>query len=1178
MWYANFKNKRTNIHFGAPIWAYKVAEVELDEIKRIMCEIFKKHTFKKAINYYPAQIGMLFVIYVSTWLQRNFKGGKLKWDDVCISLDIKYDASIRNDLITLTRSGTQKLGFDIHSIDSSDRYLATLYCQGGFPRSDLLGESKTYLMDYFEDVLKDYASFMFVEDLGEIANEKLVRLPISLQQKPFVKLTEALINHLIELRDKYHLYDHNNPIAYLDIRNPSWREELPFLVLDDEARLLINKLLNRTSVIVKRSSNPVKIKKYLKKINNNFILRSEICINYTIHPDDLVKVFNQPNLPNSFDLTTVTEDGIRFKTASFAYRHGQKSRWMVNLYENFLSGLPAFGQIEYRIYSDGEIIHQGIYPNGDALNWEFPWVFSIKEDDLAAYLGCGSVKTIDETVYIITQDPICGIDNTRIKEVGVLNDTSKKIYLVSGSVNIMTPYGNYRVKTNILDNFKNFEFTLKGDKYSKLISSVPVYLGVPNIELNNEENLKYRWVNEEKEKMPLNGDILGSGTIVIYNADEILWHHKCIILPVNFDVEIIHIKKNYFELKFQYLGGAILGSIPEQAHWLTESPLQIDKFTLCSYTVPSLLEESLAVTLRWPNPAYSDCTFYLPLQNKSLVLVDRNNIIYNQIRHAQLNMDDLHESKFIVNGLNDIKTINVRADLFSDENNFKPKITCSQQISIQNNKGKYYLEGRHISSLAARLFRHGTLPGNFVRLTFHADQILESICPDIFRYKHTVQIDKQKNRFVLRYSEILKNFNSIVLNLNPIWDLSKPPLILEPEPYSSEYELYFSIPEVKEYGDWLIWASEKLSLQPRIYTFEIPFEQRPSSSMGSLGQLLQSEYQKKNDNNEVIYQEKLNENSFEYAIKYLQFNDQKPNLRPIKIIIDEMSLDVSHNGWSYIQSILDNIEDIEPGTFYALKSLMSRPKALALLLLKSEDEKKFATVWDLSDMLPFEWYTIPYIAWEHALNLVVEQKKILYKEVKNVSIEIYNDLVFRSKSIIYLEEKGIYFKTIIDIFFGNLDLDRPIYQLESSLITDIHSEFKECRFKLYEKHERKLLSRVQTKKNDLHLINHLEQKWDISEIPFALKGFFRKQSADDRRHELVKLAEKITIELPLKVALNNLRILQNRLERWSWADLNFAISELHKFDREWLQLSMALITHAACVNSKENNFSQQEII
>jgi|GEM_PF-5714552 len=85
---------------GKPIWSYKVTDDELSSLKSKLKSMLAAKDPNVIIN---ASIifDKLFVLYAATWLQRNYGGGREKWQPLFDSLGIRdyrpyYQSSIRS--------------------------------------------------------------------------------------------------------------------------------------------------------------------------------------------------------------------------------------------------------------------------------------------------------------------------------------------------------------------------------------------------------------------------------------------------------------------------------------------------------------------------------------------------------------------------------------------------------------------------------------------------------------------------------------------------------------------------------------------------------------------------------------------------------------------------------------------------------------------------------------------------------------------------------------------------------------------------------------------------------------------------------------------------------------------------------------------------------------------------
>jgi hypothetical protein len=1169
-WTSELCNSRSEVLTGSPLWAYKVTDVELAELQRYFKRLFSARTTQTVFNHYSNRIDKPLVLYIATWLQRNTKS-RAKWNLVTESIGFTYDNTTRNSLIEGVHSGLKKWGISVH-VTNSHRYLDTLYCHGGFPRSDMLDISNTHLMAYFERVLYHYASYQHSSELQSLARDELAILPESLQQESFSTLTTSLIEFLIELRDEYHLYDCNDPLGMLEAKKSDWKRGLPFLMIDDEAEVLVNKLLNKTSKVVRRSQHPVRLKRYLTQKGGYFTLNAEVYVNHTIHPDDLSSVFGGAKLPNYFELSTYSESGDRYRAASFSYRSGVAPRWMVSTLENIVTQQRASGELSYQLFSDGEGFAEGIYYRGEALKENLPWLFEDKPNQ-PSYLSQGSFRTKNDSVYAIcSSEPKKASSFANCEKIGTFSGTNRDIYRVSGHVKIESMFGNFHIRTDESPTLDT-KILVLGKRYHKILSEHSIYCGKPNLVIDEDLDeavlnpREFFWVNKFNNKTPYfsNDGVVGAGSIVWVCDDEVRWVHQCIVLPEMFDVELIHHEKGNFEAKFSGLENVVIGMGKGQEAWLVEEPDELSGFYFAEVNVPSLVSDYVSFRVYWDNDLGTETLINVPIPIDSVVLIDRQNLAYRNVESGRLTVNDLNQLGVLIKSDLQKSALRVKADLMNKE---KLIATVSEELSVEIFADKYKVSGAKIANLTSRLFRHGTVPDNTVNLTFYANNdIVESQVTAIHRYKQLLAFDKEKNQASVDIiSKKIEDQKQCTLKMAPIWDLQRDPIIIKPN-NSPKTKVVFDLPSISEYGTWLVWSEGSVSIRPRIIDFEVPMRRKKDEQLGGLGQLLKAAM--KGETEEVDYEEILSPDSLEYAVKYLQFDKQrnKFDVRKMDQIIHEMSFDIDHQGWAYFGSLLLKVGEIEPDTFHVIKRLMICSNALTLCLLR--DSTTFEKVWELSEFLPFEWTTIPFSSWHSAITIVKNKKSVPLEAIRINAPTVYEELILDAFSP--MSAKSEYYSTIVKISLGTYKGQSEVWSSLPNDDSSIGSQFQAARSNLYSSHANKLMKLSQTKNKDNELIKEIEKTWKKSQLPGALNGFFHKPVGDDKRSDVIVRAQKLTIELPILLAFHNMGMLSGRLPGWALNYLSFLLSQLQQFDREWLAKSMSLAIEAAsiCLNTND---------
>lgn len=1157
MWTSTILQSRQNVPFGSPLWAYKITDNELEKLQTLFQRLFSTTNSNLLFNKHLSYLSRPFVLYIATWLQRKTKS-RPTWESVTSSICLEYNMSSRALILDCVRAGLKELGIKVHHTQNY-RYLDTLYCHGGFPRADLLGISHSHLMGYFEDVLNSYATFLHSITVDEIAEKKLFSLPETLQQKSFSKLASSLISYLFELRDSFHLYETSDPLAFLDMKNPNWRNNIPFLVIDEEASRLINTLLKKTSKVVRRSQNPVRLKRYLRQNADEFNLFSEVHVNHTIHPEDLNKVLGVNSLPNFFELITITGDGHRSRAASFSYKTGAAPRWIVSELVRPIVGVLAAGELKYQLYSDGELIGSNTYRHGESFDDRAPWIFDADEQKFN-YLGQGSFRDRLASVLVVSNnEPAKCSPSSQVRLLGKISFCERSVYKVTGHVKIPSTFGYFHIRTDVSQ--LNLDYVnVKGKKLVDVISDKPVYIGKPNLvidesksgaTLNKEE---YFWVSTNGSMIPYFSNTVTSatGAVVRVLEGEIVWVHECVYLHDEFIAELIHNGNGEFEVKFRGLENANVGLVPGQSSVMTAEPELISGFTFCDIRLTDLLVNSVEFCISWSDTPDNTIRLRLPIALNAVSLLTKTGDVYRECDLGCLTADGLIDCTFKFQpGISETR---IKVDLLADD---KVVMSVSQEMNLSASGTTKTLPARAVANLVRRLFRNGSTPEHVVRLSFFAEnQILENRIPLVYRFKYLPEI---RDQFVyLRKTLLLtKHLDQLKLKLTPIWDLNRDTPDLEFLFEEGDF-VKAKLPEIDEYGGWLLWGPGQTNFKPTLIEFDVPVVRKKIDNLGALGQALKSAFQCSQGITD--FDEPLKQDSIQYAVKYLK-QGGNINFSSLDRILERMEYDIDHEGWSYFNDLIDLVEEIEPANFHALTRLISRPSCLVLMLLR--DTSRFHKVWELADYLPFEWLLIPISAWRKAIDKVKRKNASSLELIKKTAPNIYAEVergLFRDLIV-----KGPYFNTLVDIALVNFTPSEKIWadtRDSEGIGSSVGNQFLTTKSKLFERHQHKLMSISQSKKRDLELIECLDRCWPVSSLPSDLRGFFRAIGAIEQS-EVVKRAQNLTIELPVKVAFYNLDVFLKPLPAWAFQALSFSLSQLQQFDREWLQEAMSLATGAA---------------
>ena len=110
-WVDVFKKSRKAVPLGSPIWAYKITDNELIELQVLLSSLAKNEGIHRVINLYEGKYAEAFVLFTSTWLQRN-SSGRSKWDPVLSA--ISASDMDHGDRASLARQGLRLWGLSVY--------------------------------------------------------------------------------------------------------------------------------------------------------------------------------------------------------------------------------------------------------------------------------------------------------------------------------------------------------------------------------------------------------------------------------------------------------------------------------------------------------------------------------------------------------------------------------------------------------------------------------------------------------------------------------------------------------------------------------------------------------------------------------------------------------------------------------------------------------------------------------------------------------------------------------------------------------------------------------------------------------------------------------------------------------------------------------------------------------
>ncbi len=1179
-WIFGFRQTRKAIPHGSPLWAYKVSDVELDELQTLLSHLPLSLGIRRVINFYEGQYSEVFVLFAATWLQRN-NSGRAKWEPLLSAINaVDLDP---NDRMSLVARGLRKWGLTVFSTDTTNRYLDSLTCQGGFPRSDLLQQSASHIMEYFEAVLSLYERYQHSTSLEDLAVKSLSILPITLRQTAFAELVTRLIDCLLEWKAHYNLGVYADAVKILDNENRTWRQELPFLVLDEEAKTLINTLLKRASTFKRRELNPIRVKRQLVPVGDDYRLTADVYIAKEIHPEDLARQLGGQALPTVFLLSTQTCDGNRFRTASFTLRTGFNGGWQVSSYYTSVKNSLAAGELSFSVDSDGRHILDATYYRGEALSENMPWVFELSGTTIN-YIGQGSIKSNKDRLVIVSSSrPSAANVIAKVSDGAQLIGTDLSVYEVFGEVEVEALSGKYRISCNSGEN-EEFKIKIDSPEYVEVHSKHPVYRGVPIVTFKQSDEVRevspdqlFWFQKGSKSITPLTEDTaIGFGVLVWRKDGFVLWERPCVILPEQFDYRLNHVGGIEFSLILRNARQPKIGMMPGCENWLEVPPsYEVNEIRL-DFVPKDPAAEAIGVSLVWDENRDTEIEVEFPISLNIVTVTDRRGIPYRELERGSLTINYLINLKLTVRTDNKIEEIQLVVNLYGKpaENDREVFLMADRRtVTVDWVGGVSQVRGSELAAIANRLFGLTDQLESYLRVAVYAggENILINM-PKINRYKHDPQFVDNYTAFTLKPTPTLLSIESPALHLSPIWDFDRDPIEIEPVDKSANvWRFELPAPSEIEYGGWLIWGDAEMSVHPRIKNYAIPRNEQDPTKVGTIGAKLLSAMCVSSSPTKV-YEETLKPGTLSYKVKYLDIKDPE-SLKSLNKSIRKMGFDIDHPDWEYIDGVMKRIDSLAPLSLFAMTSLQRNFGALVALLFRYRG--KFDRSWEIAEQLGITWYSVPPAIW---LNVIKQYFAKFKKEAEPIRQEISEEAYWEYVCHRFqpLANKGKYFEYLINLATERFPAwDDEYIKANGLSIQAAAFKFNQERAALIERHKNELLSRVGTKGTTEKFITDLNRFWPSGDLPPLLSEFVEFAHAPYRGIR-TKQAWTLTIAVPLKLGFCLSGFYQVPRQSRIKLMLGQIISRLDEFDREWLQKAL-IISHMACDLFKLEESSNKSI-
>lgn len=955
-WIKVFLNHRNlSLPDGRPLYQYRVTNEEFASLEKVM-QLSSSFGLSMISQKLP-RWNAAFVLYASEWWRRKYDGSSWSWDKIFASFNADY-----HDLNTATRNLVVETGLrywkrQVRVLNRQSRYLGSVTIEGGLPLNQLTGSG-----GWLDRVLKSAtAKYIRLQNSGisasMIVSEYVDYLPKTYRTEAIYSILGEMVQNVAELKKAHLLEQMSNPVSWLDVHVPSWREKFP-LPLDQDVGIALLSDMVKIAISTKESNGlPFRA---TRQLSTDYSLQLIIELLPFVFLEDAFPGQPTESIPAKMEVELVDHTG-QYHSIGLAFKTNYQSKPALKFNKTSyrIKGDKAAYQYSLRFKTLGEIIAKIPLPGGEELDEEAPWIFTKQSDDWILE-GMASVATRAAQVRILYPETF---SCEKINETSEWNEIAsvdlRKLIEASGQILFNDNAGNlFTVKTSEAGQ-DPVSYYLSGNTINYSSNPKELFRGIPKLFRFNNETGQSKEIQATqlsvrplKTQRPLQSLLHATpGIYEIRLQDQhshISFRKKIALLHEKFDIRLLPgAAPNEGKIQLYQSGSAlVICDSSTVRHTIIATPsINGHCIELTSESTPPTL---VSLTLSWPNmPEILSLSIPFPARGAQLIdpdgdYVKRKNLYQDSLHGFRLRLfnetPDKHRSIILDFNLVDNTVENPRDLYFSKT----LKLTGSVvELALID-----YLEWiQNLLAISNNLDAQ-------VKITVR-ESGTELIRVNVLQY----QMSLEKND--LEGSVYLSADDHAALSQDLMNQVQLKGMRMT-QPEQKHIELEAKRSEITESGSWFFYPEKRQADPWLIY----PGEESAVSFRPILWDV-QSEY------DEVSKEEMVS--SFFYAVKISDPVIRQANLERL---LDELCGDFEHKNWEYLKNLWRKCRHLPLTTFDVWKLAVKNTKVLAAFVLQM-DEKFLVR---LTSELPVLWELIPLSDW---LQVMSQYKYYLKKHTED---------------------------------------------------------------------------------------------------------------------------------------------------------------------------------------------------
>ena len=918
---------------GRPLYRYRLSTAKFDSLESLLRGQIGSMSNLAGLDLVAAHLPgfpALFVLYAADWWRRRYNGGHWSWDPILRDLGANPSEWTTVQRSECVQRGLKDWGLGLWE-SGGLRFLGSIAVQGGLPLQ-LLAQARGKIGQILGRVLQlAMGSNVTQLDLQTWMESLQGDLPQSYRHPAIVTLLADVARTVLDLQTEAKLDASAGAVNQLNRSIPNWRERFPLPVEDDQARGMIEQLIQDAArVRIERQTTCLTLVRHLEQdADGMWKIRSILTLPETLKSEQISRLFDVPveELPRTAELVLVVgnqrqETTVRRMAGHDAYRLERKP-WGAS------DALAADEHILHLRAPDGRL-WSAPATRGEALEEDLPWTFSVENGDFLRQ-GTGGVANTEAWLVLPERWNIQTPEGSEASEQGKLYSHNRRIIRIHGSIHVNDGASlTCRIRTGQAGSSReNFEW--RGHRYwLDFISPRIVFKGLPTL---------YQ-VGMDDTARPVDGQTAWNGTEFGHSVNhigpvtarypatgEIKYRARMLLLPEDATVTI-HSRNTHSGTicleNWKATGAKVLTPDIHLATHLEGDDLKLD----LSASPGSPISEYLEIEVHWSNNT-TPARVTVPFPAQGVLAFDTAG---TALPNGSLLAAHLLTGVRLYVLAEQNASINLELNMGSDTNTFPlhlPSNSARLEIRLQ----EYAADIQALLSLNNR-------PDALVMLSVRIAGAEEF---QIRLARYAARLEKNKGNICLETSGLS--------TLSPGMLAALPVLALRLERPGDEAILLASsssegvangvwdfAPETREAGAWLIYPGPDAKLPFRPTLWVVRGENTADTDLGrAIG----------------LMEQGSREAALDTAIQMMAANF----LEPSWVDVDRLTSQIGHL----------SLSTLDLWRKFALNPYSMAALALRLAKLPQGFLDRFA------QELPFAWEVVPFVAWEQAIKCLANQ-------------------------------------------------------------------------------------------------------------------------------------------------------------------------------------------------------------